>query len=180
MSIFDLITKQFIDVIDWTESGDGVLAYRFEMQDREIQNGGQLTVRDSQLALFVNEGKTADLFEPGLYTRAQIEAWRPVANAVHDRDGVIFGQLRHGGRASHVSVDIALDADVLNVNVIDDGIGFYQVATSGPDSPPRGMGLLSMRERVELLGGMFELRSSVGAGTTIRACLPVSLAQAVG
>ena len=42
-------------------------------------------------------------FEPGLYTRAQIEAWRQVANEVHDHGGVIFGQLRHGGRASHVS-----------------------------------------------------------------------------
>jgi 2,4-dienoyl-CoA reductase-like NADH-dependent reductase (Old Yellow Enzyme family) len=42
-------------------------------------------------------------FEPGLYTRAQIEAWRRVANEVHDHGGVIFGQLRHGGRASHFS-----------------------------------------------------------------------------
>jgi membrane protease subunit (stomatin/prohibitin family) len=38
------------------------------MQDREIQNGGKLTVRDSQAALFVNEGKVADAFGPGLYT----------------------------------------------------------------------------------------------------------------
>ena len=38
------------------------------MQDREIQNGGKLTVRDSQMALFVNEGKVADAFSPGLYT----------------------------------------------------------------------------------------------------------------
>jgi membrane protease subunit (stomatin/prohibitin family) len=38
------------------------------MQDREIQNGAQLTVRESQLALFVNEGKIADLFESGLHT----------------------------------------------------------------------------------------------------------------
>jgi membrane protease subunit (stomatin/prohibitin family) len=38
------------------------------MQDREIQNGGKLTVRDSQLAVFVNEGKVADAFAPGLYT----------------------------------------------------------------------------------------------------------------
>ena len=38
------------------------------MQDREIQNGGKLTVRDSQLALFVNEGHAADAFGPGLYT----------------------------------------------------------------------------------------------------------------
>jgi membrane protease subunit (stomatin/prohibitin family) len=38
------------------------------MQDREIQNGGKLTVRDSQMAIFVNEGKVADAFSPGLYT----------------------------------------------------------------------------------------------------------------
>jgi membrane protease subunit (stomatin/prohibitin family)/S-adenosylmethionine/arginine decarboxylase-like enzyme len=38
------------------------------MQDREIQNGGKLTVRDSQAAVFVNEGKVADAFGPGLYT----------------------------------------------------------------------------------------------------------------
>jgi membrane protease subunit (stomatin/prohibitin family) len=67
MSLRSFIGKQFIDVIDWTEPGDGILAYRYPMQDREIQNGGQLTVRDSQLALFVNEGRIADQFGPGLY-----------------------------------------------------------------------------------------------------------------
>lgn len=61
-------SKQFIDVIHWTEQGEGVLAYRFPMEDMEIQNGGRLTVRDSQLALFVNEGQIADVFRPGLYT----------------------------------------------------------------------------------------------------------------
>jgi membrane protease subunit (stomatin/prohibitin family) len=68
MSLRDFISKQFIDVIDWLEPGDGILAYRYPMQDREIQNGGKLTVRDSQLAVFVNEGKLADAFGPGLYT----------------------------------------------------------------------------------------------------------------
>jgi len=68
MSLRDFISKQFIDVIDWTESEDGILAYRYPMQDREIQNGGKLTVRDSQAAVFVNEGKVADEFAPGLYT----------------------------------------------------------------------------------------------------------------
>src|SRR5271156_986124 len=68
MSLRDFISKQFIDVIDWTEPEDGILAYRYPMQDREIQNGGKLTVRDSQKALFVNEGKIADAFGPGLYT----------------------------------------------------------------------------------------------------------------
>jgi membrane protease subunit (stomatin/prohibitin family) len=60
--------KQFIDVIQWNEPEDGILAYRYPMQDMEIQNGGQLTVRESQLAAFVNEGKIADVFGPGLHT----------------------------------------------------------------------------------------------------------------
>src|ERR1700729_3676257 len=65
MSIF---SKQLIDVIDWTEPQDGILSYRFPMEDMEIQNGARLTVRDSQMAVFVNEGRLADVFAPGLYT----------------------------------------------------------------------------------------------------------------
>jgi membrane protease subunit (stomatin/prohibitin family) len=65
MSFF---SKQFIDVIQWTEPEEGILAYRYPMEDMEIQNGGKLTVRDSQMAIFVNEGRIADVFAPGLYT----------------------------------------------------------------------------------------------------------------
>lgn len=68
MGIFGFVKKQFIAVIDWVESEDGILAYRYPMEDREIQNGAQLTVRESQVALFVNEGEVADVFEPGLHT----------------------------------------------------------------------------------------------------------------
>jgi membrane protease subunit (stomatin/prohibitin family) len=67
MALMDFIKKQFIDIIEWTESGDGVLAWRFPMADREIQNGASLTVRESQMAVFVNEGKVADVFGPGRY-----------------------------------------------------------------------------------------------------------------
>ncbi len=68
MSLRDFIAKQWIDVIQWTEPEDGILAYRYPMQDMEIQNGGKLTVRESQMAAFINEGKVADVFGPGLYT----------------------------------------------------------------------------------------------------------------
>ena len=68
MALMDFIKKQFIDIIEWTEEGDGTLAWRFPMEDREIQNGGSLTVRESQMAMFVNEGKVADVFGPGRYT----------------------------------------------------------------------------------------------------------------
>lgn len=64
----DFVKKQFIDVIHWVEPGDGVLAWRYPMQDMEIQNGAKLTVRESQMAAFVNEGRMADVFGPGLYS----------------------------------------------------------------------------------------------------------------
>ena len=68
MGLMDFIKKQFIDVIQWTEEGDGTLAWRFPMSGMEIQNGASLTVRESQVAVFVNEGKVADVFGPGMYT----------------------------------------------------------------------------------------------------------------
>ena len=67
MALMDFIKKQFIDIIQWTEESDGTLAWRFPMAEMEIQNGASLTVRESQMALFVNEGKVADVFGPGIY-----------------------------------------------------------------------------------------------------------------
>lgn len=68
MGLFDFVKKQFIDVIQWTESDPGVLVYRYPMEGMEIQNGAQLVVRDTQIAMFANEGKVADVFEPGTHT----------------------------------------------------------------------------------------------------------------
>lgn len=68
MGLFSFIKKQFIDVIQWTESEPGTLVYRYPMQDMEIQSGAQLIVRDTQTAMFANEGKVADVFEPGTHT----------------------------------------------------------------------------------------------------------------
>jgi membrane protease subunit (stomatin/prohibitin family) len=67
MALMDFIKKQFIDIIQWTEEGDGTLAWRFPMAGMEIQNGGTLVVRESQMAMFVNEGQVADVFGPGTY-----------------------------------------------------------------------------------------------------------------
>ncbi len=67
MSLGSFIKKQFIDVLQWNEEKEGVLAWRFPMQDFEIQNGAILNVRESQVAVFVNEGKIADVFGPGTH-----------------------------------------------------------------------------------------------------------------
>jgi len=68
VTLTSFLAKQFISVIEWNEPQDGILAYRYPMQDLEIQNGGQLTVSESQVAAFVNEGKIADVLGPGLHT----------------------------------------------------------------------------------------------------------------
>ena len=68
MSLRDFIGKQFLAVIQWSEPEEGILAWRYPMEDQEIENGGQLTVRESQLAAFVNEGRIADVLTPGLHT----------------------------------------------------------------------------------------------------------------
>ncbi len=67
MGLMDFIKKQFIDVLEWTEPADGILAWRYPMAGNEIQYGASLTVRESQMAVFVNEGKVADVFGPGMY-----------------------------------------------------------------------------------------------------------------
>lgn len=68
MALMSFITKQFVDVIQWMEEGAGVLAFRYPMEGREIQNGATLVVREAQAAVFFDEGRFADRFQPGTYT----------------------------------------------------------------------------------------------------------------
>jgi membrane protease subunit (stomatin/prohibitin family) len=67
MGLFSFVAKQFVDVIEWDNQPDGQLMWRFPFTDNEIQYGAQLTVRDGQIAVFVNEGQVADVFTAGLY-----------------------------------------------------------------------------------------------------------------
>ncbi|MBL0230014.1 MAG: SPFH domain-containing protein [Moraxellaceae bacterium] len=67
MGLFSFVAKQFVDVIEWDNQPDGQLMWRFPFTDNEIQYGAQLTVRDGQIAIFVNEGQVVDVFTAGLY-----------------------------------------------------------------------------------------------------------------
>jgi len=71
MGIFDAITNlvkgELIDVIEWTDSSSNTMVHRYNMGGKEIMMGAQLTVRESQAAIFVNEGTIADVFGPGRY-----------------------------------------------------------------------------------------------------------------
>lgn len=67
MGLLNFIKGQFIEVIEWTDSSSNTMVYRFPVMDKEIKMGAQLTVRESQAAIFVNEGQIADVFGPGRY-----------------------------------------------------------------------------------------------------------------
>ena len=68
MGLWDKIKGEFIDIIDWTDSTNDTIIYKFPRFQNEIKMGAQLTVRESQVAVFMNEGKIADVFQPGMYT----------------------------------------------------------------------------------------------------------------
>lgn len=67
MGLWDKLMGEFVDVIEWTDDTDDTLVYRFERHGNEIKYGAKLTVRESQMAVFVNEGEVADVMGPGLY-----------------------------------------------------------------------------------------------------------------
>jgi len=72
MGIFDKIkeklTNEFIDIVEWLDSTDDTICYRFERYQNEIKNDAKLVVREGQVAVFINEGQLADVFTPGTYT----------------------------------------------------------------------------------------------------------------
>lgn len=67
MGLFDALKNEFIQIIEWLDDSSNTLVYRFPVHDQEIKMGAQLTVRENQVAIFVNEGEVADVFKPGRY-----------------------------------------------------------------------------------------------------------------
>ncbi|GIW23027.1 MAG: hypothetical protein KatS3mg068_2034 [Candidatus Sericytochromatia bacterium] len=68
MGFWDKLKGEFIDIIEWLDESDNTIVYKFERYGNEIKYGAKLIVRESQTAIFVNEGKIADIFKPGTYT----------------------------------------------------------------------------------------------------------------
>ena len=67
MGIWDKLFGEFVDIIEWTDSSVDTMVYRFQRYGNEIKFGAKLTVRESQIAVFVSEGEIADILGPGLY-----------------------------------------------------------------------------------------------------------------
>jgi membrane protease subunit (stomatin/prohibitin family) len=137
MSLGSFIKKQFIDILQWNEDTDGVLGYRFPMQDFEIQYGGSLTVRESQVAVFVNEGKIADVFGPGLYkltthtlpVLTYLQNWDKLFESPFKSDVYFFSTRLQTGRKWGTPAAITLrDKDFGMVRLRAFGVYSYRIA----------------------------------------------------
>src|SRR5690348_15763388 len=68
MGLMDKLRGEFIDIVEWLDDSRDTIVWRFPRYDNEIKMGAKLVVRESQTAVFVNEGQVADAFTPGTYT----------------------------------------------------------------------------------------------------------------
>ena len=135
--VMSFLRKQFIDVIEWDKQSDDVLMWRYPMQDNEIQNGAQLTVRDGQYAVFVNEGQVADVFGAGLYTLStqtlplltNLKNWDKLFASPFKSDVLFFSTRLQLGRKWGTPQPITLrDSDFGMVRLRAFGMYSYQLA----------------------------------------------------
>lgn len=137
MSLGSFIKKQFIDVLQWNEETEGVLAYRYPMQDFEIQNGAILNVRESQVAVFVNEGTIADVFGPGTHklttqtlpVLTNLKNWDKLFDSPFKSDVYFFSTRVQTGRKWGTPQPITIrdkDFDMIRVRAF--GMFSYRVA----------------------------------------------------
>ena len=68
MGLIDYLKTQFLEIIEWQDDSRDTLSFRYPDMDKEIKNGAQLIVRESQVAQFIYLGQFGDTFGPGKYT----------------------------------------------------------------------------------------------------------------
>lgn len=152
MGLRSFIKKQFIDVIEWDWQDDDVLMWKFPMADNEIQNGASLTVRDGQVAVFINEGQIADIFTAGRYelttetlpVMTNLRNWRMGFDSPFKSDVLFFSTRLQQGRKWGTTQPVTVrDADFGMVRLrafgmysykINDVTQFYQTITGMNDS----------------------------------------------
>lgn len=140
MSLASFIKKQFIDILQWNEDTEGVLAWRYPMQEFEIQYGASLTVRESQLAVFVNEGKIADVFGPGMHklttqtlpVLTYLKNWDKLFESPFKSDVYFFSTRLQLGRKWGTAQPITIrDKDFGMVRMRAFGLYSYRIADAG-------------------------------------------------
>ncbi len=163
--MLDFLRKQFVDVIEWLEE-PGEIAWRVPFTDQEIQNGAQLTVREGQIAAFMNEGKLADYFGAGLHTLntqnlpilTNVMNWDKAFKSPFKSDVVFFSMREQAGLKWGTTQPVTVrDADFGPLRIR--AFGSYSFALS--DLPPFVERLLGTTSDMTAAALEPQLRSSI-------------------
>jgi signal transduction histidine kinase/HAMP domain-containing protein len=84
----------------------------------------------------------------------------------------VYNIARHAN-ATNVSIDLQFKRKAIRIAIKDDGGGFDVGAAISSKNRPRGLGLVGMKERIELLNGVMEIKSHTGRGTEIDIEIPL-------
>ncbi len=175
MGFWDKLKGELIDIIEWTDSTDDTMVYRFERYDNEIKNGAKLTVRESQVAVFVNEGQIADVFGPGMYTLATqnlpilstLKGWKHGFSSPFKAEVYFFATKRFTGRKwGTPNVFYVRDADFGRVTLR--AFGTYTIKINDP--------VMFMKEVV----GTDHLFTTDEIESELRSLIVTSFIEAVG
>jgi len=152
MGLFSRLLDEFIDVIEWVDTTQDTLVWKFPRNDNAIKMGAKLTVRESQVAIFMNEGRIADVFTPGMYELSTqnipimttLMSWKYGFNSPFQAD-VFFVSMRlfvnqKWGTKNPVMVrdaefgPVRLRAfGVFNFKVLDPKLFLTQISATNPD-----------------------------------------------
>ena len=139
MGLWNKIKGQLIDVIEWMDNTQDSMVWRFERQGNEIKNGAKLIVRESQVAVFINEGKLADVFPPGTYDLttqnmpilSTLKAWKHGFNSPFKAEVYFISQKRYTNQKwGTPNVFYLRDADFGRVSLR--AFGTYTIKVNDP------------------------------------------------
>ena len=149
MALMDFLKRQFIDIIEWTDDSRDTLSYRFPDDDKEIKNGAQLIVRESQVVQFVYIGEFGDTFGPGKHTLTtdnipiltNLKSWKYAFESPFKADVYyVTTRLFTGNKWGTSNPIMVRDADFGIVRVR--AFGTFDFRIVRPEAVPEGSGRL--------------------------------------
>src|ERR1035437_5088466 len=152
MGLFDKLKNEFIDIIEWVDNTSDTIMWKFPRYQNEIKMNAKLTVRESQVAIFLNEGKIADVFQPGMHTLstqnmpilATLKGWKYGFNSPFKADVYFvntkqFTNLKWGTKNPVMIRDVEFGPVRLRANgsyafrVKDAAVFFKEIASTNPE-----------------------------------------------
>jgi signal transduction histidine kinase len=142
----------------------------FELRPLVLETQGLEVTLQQYLERFQGNGTQIILESPNVSANLDTKTEGTLFNIIQES---INNALKYA-KADHVWVRLKQSQNTLEVTIQDDGRGFDLQKVMSSYEQRGSFGLLNIEERAKLIGGMAELHSAPGAGTTVRVIVPLS------